>query len=72
MLVKIRNSEGNIVASKELNVTAEQIQRWQDGEHLQRAMPNLTADEREFFLTGGILSDEDWAKLEKMESEDGT
>ena len=36
----------------ELPVTKEQLQRWRDGELIQRAMPNLTPDEREFIKTG--------------------
>jgi len=36
----------------EIDVTPEQIEKWQNGMHIQYAMPNLTADEREFFITG--------------------
>ena len=38
--------------SMELPVTKEQLQSWRDGELIQRAMPNLTPDEREFIKTG--------------------
>ena len=43
----------------ELPVTKEQLQRWRDGELIQRAMPNLTPDEREFIKTG--LTEEHWS-----------
>ena len=36
----------------ELDVTNEQLQAWETGTLIQEAMPNLTADEREFLITG--------------------
>jgi len=41
-----------------INVTREQLAAWQGGELIQRAMPNLTADEREFIMTG--ITAEEW------------
>ena len=38
-------------------VTLAQIAAWKGGELIQRAMPNLTPDEREFLMTG-ITADE--------------
>ena len=38
-------------------VTLAQIAAWKGGELIQRAMPNLSADEREFLMTG-ITADE--------------
>ena len=43
--------------TQEINVTAEQLNAWQRGALIQNAMPNLSADEREFIMTG-ITSDE--------------
>jgi len=42
---------------KEINVTPEQIYKWQNGMLIQQAMPNLSPDDREFIMTG-ITSDE--------------
>ena len=42
------------------DVTEEQIAAWQGGELIQRAMPNLTPDEREFLMTG--ITAEEWAE----------
>jgi len=39
-----------------LDITEEQLRSWHNGELIQDAMPNLTADEREFIMTG-ITSD---------------
>lgn len=41
-----------------INVTAGQIARWELGELIQNAMPNITADEREFIKTG--ITPEEW------------
>ena len=42
----------------EINVTSEQIARWQNGEYIQNAMPQLTPDEREFIKTG--VTPDEW------------
>lgn len=36
----------------EIDVTPEQLSRWCRGELIQDVMPNLTANEREFIMTG--------------------
>jgi hypothetical protein len=45
---------------KEINVTDAQLSAWEAGMLIQRAMPNLTADEREFIKTG--ITPEEWAE----------
>jgi len=47
------------VNTMDINVTEAQIAAWQNGKLIQHAMPNLTADEREFIMTG--ITPEDWA-----------
>ena len=42
----------------DIPVTLAQITAWKGGELIQRAMPNLTADEREFLMTG--ITAEEW------------
>ncbi len=44
----------------EIDVTEKQMQEWWDGALIQDAMPNLTADEREFIKTG--ITPETWEK----------
>lgn len=46
------------VSTMEINVTHEAIANWRNGELIQNAMPNLTADEREFLKTG--ITPEEW------------
>ena len=45
----------------DLAVTDEQIRDWQNGTLIQRAMPNLTAAEREFLMTGA--TPEEWEEM---------
>ena len=42
----------------EIDVTEEQIALWESGTLIQNAMPNLSADEREFIKTG--ITPEEW------------
>ena len=42
----------------EIDVTQEQIALWESGTLIQNAMPNLSADEREFIKTG--ITPEEW------------
>jgi len=51
----------------ELDVTEAQIARWQGGEYIQDAMPQLTVDEREFIMTG--TTPEEWAAAFPEEEE---
>lgn len=46
-----------ITRTLEIDVTIEQINRWENGELIQSCMPNITPDEREFIMTG-ITKDE--------------
>lgn len=48
----------------EIDVTQEQIDLWESGVSIQQAMPNLTADEREFIKTG--ITAEDWEEIFKV------
>jgi hypothetical protein len=36
----------------EIDVTQEQIDKWEGGMKIQDAMPNIASDEREFIMTG--------------------
>ena len=44
-----------------LDITEEQLRSWHNGELIQDAMPNLTADEREFIMTG--ITPDSWKFL---------
>ena len=55
------------INTQEIDVTSIQLAMWRAGTSIQVAMPHLSADEREFIMTG-ITSDE-WSKLFPPESE---
>lgn len=46
------------VNTKEIDVTEEQLDKWSNGMLIQNAMPNLSADDREFIKTG--ITAEEW------------
>ena len=56
------------INTMDLPITEEQYNEWQSGIFIQDAMPHLTADEREFLISG--CTKEDWDKLFPNEKED--
>lgn len=51
------------VTTRDLDVTQEQFDRWNQGESIQNVFTNLSASDREFLLTG--MTDEDWPSPEE-------
>ena len=45
---------------RDIDVTAEQYTSWENGTLIQDAMPNITADEREFIVSGCTPEDFDF------------
>ena len=63
MIVRRPNMFTGKVRELELNVTQEQVNRWQSGELIQNVFPDLSTDEREFLISG-LLPDE-WEQMMK-------
>ena len=61
MLIKRVSNMSGIEHEMEIDITEQQLQKWRDGMMIQHAMPTLTADEREFLMTGIIP--EEWDSL---------
>ena len=61
MFITRREPFTGLINTREIDVTWEQWDSWLHGEPIQNAMPNLTASEREFILTG--ITDELWDEL---------
>ena len=61
MIVTRRNIFTGQVRKLDLNVTQEQLNRWKNGELIQKVFPDLSTDEREFLMTGII--GEEWNEL---------
>lgn len=58
MKVTRKSVVSGIERTLDLPVTEEQIQLWRDGVLIQRAMPQLTSDQREFIISG--VTKEEW------------
>ena len=61
MKVTMKSALSGKENSMELDITPAQLKDWQSGTLIQRAMPNLTANEREFLMTG--ITREEWDEL---------
>ena len=61
MLIKRVSNMSGIEHEMEIDITEQQLQKWRDGMLIQHAMPTLTADEREFLMTG--ITPEEWDSL---------
>ena len=46
--------------TREIDVTEDQLAAWHGGLPIQQAMSNLSADDREFIMTG--ITPEEWAE----------
>jgi len=44
--------------TREIDITEKQLATWRSGALIQHAMPNLSADDREFIMTG--ITPEEW------------
>ena len=58
MLITKRNQFTGKVHTMDIPVTQEQLDAWKSGVLIQRAMPNLSPDQREFLITG--YTAEEW------------
>lgn len=58
MIIERKSIFSDKVNSMDLDVTQEQLDRHKSGELVQNVFPNLTADEREFLVTGA--TPEEW------------
>lgn len=47
--------------TRDIQVTEEQLEQWRKGRHIQWVLPHLSADDREFLLTGS--TPEEWEEL---------
>lgn len=61
MIVTRKNIFTGQERSLDLDVTQEQLNRWNNGELIQNVFPHLSVDEREFLMTGII--GEEWNEL---------
>lgn len=60
MLITRTSIITGIAHTRNIEVTEEQLKRWQSGVLIQNAMPHLSDDDREFLMTG--ITSEEWDK----------
>ena len=61
MLITRISQVSGVERTLDLDITEDQIQRYNSGMLLQRAFPNLSPADREFFKTG--ITDQEWQDL---------
>lgn len=64
MIIKKKSMVSGIEHEREIAVTQEQLDDWRSGTKIQHAMPNLSADDREFLMTG--ITPEEWDHVFKV------
>jgi len=63
MKIEVKHLFTNKMVSRDIDVTEEQLDRWDAGEPIQNVMPHLSADDREFLMTG--ISSVEWDEMSK-------
>jgi hypothetical protein len=61
MIITRTSTLSGHTSSMDIDVTLEQVASWEQGELVQNAMPNLSADEREFIMTG--ITPTEWDEM---------
>ena len=67
MLITKRSTLSGNSHSREIDVTQAQLNDWASGTFIQNAMPHLSADDREFLMTG--VTPEEWDKYIKNDED---
>jgi hypothetical protein len=61
MLITRKSPMSGRITTLSIDVDRPQLDAWENGMLIQKAMPNLSADEREFIKTGCI--GDDWNRI---------
>ncbi len=71
MFITRQSQWSGITRTLDIPVTHEQLYEWQQrGAMIQNAMPNLTAAQREFLMTG--VTEEEWKEMWGKEDEEAS
>jgi hypothetical protein len=66
MIIERQSKVTGALHKRDIDITTEQIRRWEAGELIQDVCPHLTATEREFIMTG--ITEEEWLMLQQCDS----
>ena len=58
MLIQRQSPFSGKINVRDIDVTSEQLAEWTAGKNIQDVMPELSADDREFLMTG--ITPEEW------------
>lgn len=58
MLITRKSMFSGITHQRDIPVTQEQLDAWNSGELIQKVMPNVSLEDREFLMTG--ITSEEW------------
>lgn len=58
MMITRKSPFSNKVNTRDIDVSEEEIRAWESGVPIQHAMRDLSADDREFLMTG--ITPEEW------------
>jgi len=64
MLITKKSIFTRIERTLDINITQDQFDAWKNGMLIQDAMPNISAEHREFIMTGTIKEEWDELKLD--------
>lgn len=60
MEITRKSMMSGVTRTRDLPITAAQLEAWRNGALVQNAFPNLSPSDREFLMTG--MTDEEWDK----------
>ncbi len=58
MLITRKSMFSGVTHQRDIPVTQEQLDAWNSGELIQKVMPNVSLEDREFLMTG--ITSEEW------------
>ena len=64
MKITKKSELSGIESTRDIDVSQEQLNAWENGVLIQDAMPQLSAEDREFIKTG--ITSAEWDKLFKL------
>ena len=68
MIISRKSMLTGVERQRDLPITKDEYRRWAEGESIQRVWPHLSADDREFIISG--VTSEEWDQLVPKDEEE--